>query len=78
MTTLTLEQFLDDVKNHELTIHQNNGVYRHLTFKNADDCHQSFNITTFPNHLVITGDMGTLVFSRLYDMFNFNCSVQMR
>ncbi|MFQ0991366.1 hypothetical protein [Gilliamella apicola] len=78
MTTLTLEQFLDDVKHHELTIHQNNGVYRHLTFKNADDCHQSFNITTFPNHLVITGDMGTLVFSRLYDMFNFFRSDDLR
>ena len=78
MTQPTLEQFLDDVKRHEITIHQNNGVYRHLTFKNADDCHQSFNITTFPDHLVITGDMGTLVFSRLYDMFNFFRSDDLR
>ncbi|OTQ74741.1 MULTISPECIES: hypothetical protein [unclassified Gilliamella] len=71
MTQPTLEQFLDDVKNHELTIHQNNGVDRHLIFKNPNDCSQHFNITTFSNYLVITGDMGALVFSRLHDMFEF-------
>ena len=71
MTQPTLEQFLNDVKNHELTIHKNDGVYRHLTFANPNDCDKYFNITTFPNYLVITGDMGALVFSRLYDMFNF-------
>ena len=67
----TLEKFLNDVKNHELTIHQNDGVDRHLIFKNPNDCNQHFNITTFPNYLVITGDMGSLVFSRQYDMFDF-------
>ncbi|PXY91377.1 hypothetical protein [Gilliamella apis] len=71
MTLPTLEQFLNDVKNHELTIHKNNGVYRHLTFKNPNDCNQYFNITTFPDYLIITGDMGALVFSRLHDMFDF-------
>ena len=71
MTQPTLEQFLNDVKNHELTIHQNDGVDRHLIFKNPNDCNQHFNITTFPNYLVITGDMGSLVFSRQYDMFDF-------
>lgn len=71
MTTPTLERFLDDVKNHELTIDKNDGVSRHLKFANPNDCNKSFNITTYPNYLVITGDMGTLVFSRLYDMFDF-------
>lgn len=71
MTTPTLERFLDDVKNHQLTIVQNDGVSRHLKFANPNDCNQYFNITTSPNYLVITGDMGSLVFSRLYDMFNF-------
>ena len=71
MTQPTLKQFLNDVKNHELTIHQNNGVYR-------NDCDKYFNITTFPNHLVITGDMGALVFSRLHDMFNFFRSDDLR
>lgn len=72
MTQPTLKQFLNDVKNHEITIHKNNGVYRHLTFKNPNDCNRYFNITTFPNFLVITGDMGALVFFRVNDdMFNF-------
>ena len=78
MTQPTLKQFLNDVKNHELTIHQNNGVYRHLAFRNPNDCDKYFNITTFPNHLVITGDMGALVFSRLHDMFNFFRSDDLR
>ena len=72
MTQPTLEQFLNDVKNHELTIHQNDGVYRHITFRNPDDYNRYFNLTTFPNFLVITGDMGALVFFRVNDdMFNF-------
>ena len=77
--TPTLEKFLDDVKNHELTIHQNNGVYRHLAFKNPDGYNRYFNITTFPNFLVITGDMGALVFFRVNDdMFNFFRSDDLR
>ena len=78
MTQPTLEQFLNDVKNHELTIHQNNGVYRHLTFANPNDCDKYFNITTFPDYLIITGDMGALVFSRLHDMFDFFRSDDLR
>ena len=75
MTQPTLEQFLDDVKNHELTIHQNNGVYRHLEFKKTDNSNPYFNITTFPNHLVITayidGLSYALVLSKRYDMFDY-------
>ena len=75
MTTLTLEKFLDDVKHHEITIHQNNGVYRHLEFKKTDNSNPYFNITTFPNHLVITGSINgcnnALVFSKQYDMFDY-------
>ena len=78
MTQPTLEQFLNDVKNHELTIHQNNGVYRHLTFANPNDCDKYFNITTFPDYLIITGDMGALVFSRLHNMFDFFRSDDLR
>lgn len=73
-----LERFLNDVKNHQLTIHQNNGVYRHLTFKNPESTHYYFNITTYPEYLVITGDMGSLIFSRLTDMFNFFRSDDLR
>ena len=70
MTQPTLEKFLDDVKHHELTIHQNNGVYRHLIFKNPATNDRHFNITTFQGYLIITGEMGSLVFSQQNDMFN--------
>jgi hypothetical protein len=47
-----------------------NGVYRHLKFsKGSFD--QSFDIVTYPWHLVYSGDMGTYVFNRLEDMFQF-------
>ena len=72
MTQPTLEQFLDDVKHHELTIHQNNGVDRHLTLEKSGGCYHSFKITTFPHYLVITGNMGALIFSQShYDLFDF-------
>ena len=75
MTQPTLEQFLNHVKNHELTIHQNNGVYRHLTSKNPDGGGPYFDIATFPNHLVITaridGFSYALVLSKRYDMFDY-------
>ena len=72
MTQPTLEQFLDDVKNHQLTISQNDCVYRHLEFKNPKHHNHYFSISTLPNYLLITGYMGTLVFSsNLYDTFDF-------
>lgn len=71
MTIPTLEGFLNDVKNHELTIHKDDGVYRHITLRNSETNAFYFNVTTFPNYLVITGDMGSLTFSRVEDMFMF-------
>lgn len=75
MTQPTLEKFLNDVKNNELTIRQNNGVYRHLEFKKPDNSNPYFNITTFPNHLVITAYINglsyALVLSKRYDMFDY-------
>ena len=71
----TLEQFLDDVKHHEITIHQNNGVYRHLEFKKTNNSNPYFNISTFPDHLVITARIDglsyALVLSKRYDMFDY-------
>ena len=71
MTQPTLQQFLNDVKNHELTIHHNNGLFRHLTFQEHGTNDKHFNITTFPGYLIITGELGALVFSRCEDMFRF-------
>lgn len=71
MEQLTKERFLEDVKNHSLDIVKNDGLYRHIICSNNGDWHQKFIIITFPNGLLITGDMGTYEFERCEDMFKF-------
>lgn len=68
---LTKDEFLRNVFNHELTIDLDEGLHRHLTFKNPETYNRCFHITTWPGYLAISGDMGTFVFSRLRDMFEF-------
>ena len=65
------EEFLDNVKNHKLKILLDNGVYRHLRFQAPETSNRYFEIVTYPGYLVICGDMGTYVFKRLTDMFEF-------
>lgn len=69
----TEESFLKDVEKHEMKVLQDNGVYRHLRFASTGEhsWNQWFDIVTFPGRLVYTGDMGTYVFARLEDMFQF-------
>lgn len=69
--TLTKEQFLKDVSNHKMNILKDDGLYRHINFEIPNNSNRSFSITTFPGYLVITGDMGDFVFSRIEDMFEF-------
>ena len=68
---LTKEQFLRDIKRHEMTIKQDDGVFRHIKFSIPNNSNMHFYLTTWPNHLCISGDMGTMVFSRINDMFEF-------
>lgn len=66
-----LEQFLESVKNHELKVNLDQGLYRDLTIKQPGTSDRHFHITTRPGYLMLTGDMGSFVFTRLKDMFNF-------
>lgn len=66
-----LKQFEKQVANHQLTIIKDEGTYRHLRFKNPDTANQYFDILTWPGTLCYNGDMGTYVFSRITDMFEF-------
>ena len=66
-----LKQFERQVANHQLTIIRDEGTYRHLSFKGPDTTNQYFDIVTWPGTLCYNGDMGTYVFSRLTDMFEF-------
>ena len=65
------ERFPGDVAEHEMTIMLNDGVYRHIRFKKPGTMMYYFDLTTWPGFLAITGDMGSYVFSRLRDMFEF-------
>lgn len=71
MLQLTQERFLKDVTNHKLEVLLDNGVYRHLKFSNNGSSCYRFDLITFPGHLLITGDMGDLLFERVQDMFPF-------
>lgn len=69
--TLTDEAFLKDVATHEMKIALDEGVFRCVRFKRPGTSNYHFDITTWPGHLAISGDMGCYVFSRLTDMFEF-------
>ena len=65
------ERFLEDVEKHKMKILIDDGVHRNIRFAAPGSNNQHFNLVTYPNHLVISGDMGTFVFSRVFDMFEF-------
>ena len=71
MRECTEELFLKDVANHRMTVIRDDGVHRHLRFKQPDSGNMYFNIVTYPHFLVYSGDMGCYVFSRINDMFEF-------
>ena len=48
-----------------------NGVHRHIRFKKPGTMCMYFDLITYPGGLLYTGDMGTYVFVRLQDMFEF-------
>lgn len=67
----TQEQFLSDVAGHKITVIRDDGVYRHLRFSHNGSSTNQFDLITWPGYLCYCGDMGTFVFSRLTDMFEF-------
>jgi hypothetical protein len=67
----TPEQFLKDVEGHKLTVIRNDGLYRHIRFAKPGTRCMSFELVTWPGYLAYTGDMGSYVFTRLDDMFEF-------
>lgn len=67
----TEASFLKDVAEHRMTVLLDSGVYRSIRFSKPGTVCYSFTLSTFPGHLVITGDMGSWVFERLHDMLEF-------
>jgi len=68
---LTEASFLEDVATHEMQVLRDDGVYRHVRFKRPGTGCMHFDLITWPGYLCYCGDMGTFVFTRLLDMFEF-------
>ncbi len=72
MTRPTQIEFMRDVQSHTMKILRDDGIYRHLVFQQpVNSWHHRFEVVTWPGALCIRGDVGTYVFSRLADMFEF-------
>jgi hypothetical protein len=65
------EHFRADTKGHQLTVLQDDGLYRHLRFRRPDTGCYWFDLVTWPGCLAINGDCEGFMFSRLPDMFEF-------
>jgi hypothetical protein len=71
MTDPSEELFLRDVAEHQMIVLRDDGLYRHIRFKQPGTMSMYFDLITWPGRLCYTGDMGTYVFQRLEDMFQF-------
>lgn len=69
----TEDRFLKDAAQHVMTVIRDDGLHRHLRFRKAPPAGSEywFDLITWPGTLCIDGDMGTYVFRRLEDMFEF-------
>ena len=66
------ERFDADTKDHTMTIiSDDGGVNRRIMFSNNGSSVYRYDIHTWPGYLMVTGDMGTYVFRRINDMFEF-------
>lgn len=67
----TEQRFLRDVESHEMVVVRDDGVNRHIRFRRPGTGMYHFDLITWPGYLCYTGDMGTYVFCRTNDMFEF-------
>jgi len=65
------ERFASDVEKHQLQIVRDDDMHRHIKLGRPETGIMRFDLITWPGSLCYTGDMGTFVFSRTKDMFNF-------
>jgi len=71
MSVMTEERFLQDVAGHQMFVLHEDDVYRHIRFRKPGTGDMHFDLITWPGSLCYTGDMGTFVFERTRDMFEF-------
>lgn len=71
MTDKIAERFDRETRDHEMTILHDDGLYRHLSFRNPKTFAYWFELITVPNALIFRGDGESYVFTRIEDMFAF-------
>lgn len=64
-------RFKYDVSRHKMTVRQDDGLYRHVSFSRPGSSVYRFNLVTWPGYLAISGDCDAFMFSRIPDMFDF-------
>lgn len=56
---------------HEMTVRHNDGLYRHLRFRQPRTWCYGFDLVTWPGFLYVGGDIENYTFARVPDMFEF-------
>lgn len=64
-------RFANNTAAHVMTVALDQDVYRELQFRAPNRSMYWFNVTTVPGSLTFQGDVGTFVFTRTRDMFEF-------
>lgn len=64
-------RFPADTPNHHMTVLHDDGLYRHLRFRDPESILYWFDLVTWPGALAINGDCGSFMFTRDMDMFSF-------
>jgi hypothetical protein len=59
------KRFRADTTDHAMTVLHEDGLYRHLRFRNPETSEYWFDLVTWPYSLVVNGDMGSFHFSRV-------------
>lgn len=63
--------FLDNVAGHVLTVTHDVELYRRIVLGVPGSSFYRYEVVTWPGHVAIAGDMGSYVFERIDDMFEF-------
>lgn len=58
----------DAFKDHVIELKSRNGVYRTWRCGKPNECIYHFVVTTIPGSMIVTGDLGSIVITRCYDM----------
>jgi hypothetical protein len=65
------DRFARDTAGHQMTVLHDDGLYRHLIFREPTHGFYWFELITTPQQLVFSGDGNSYVFRRAADMFQF-------